>query len=154
MAIIDEDIFIPAMLTGAERQFLETRRVAHLATADGGCVPHVVAVCYALEGTAVYIAIDEKPKRQQKAPLKRLRNIAENPAVAFICDRYDDSDWSRLAWVMLRGRAEILEAGDEYAQAQRLLRQRYPQYNEMDLARHPLIAIRIERATSWGELAE
>ena len=36
--------------------------------------------------------------------MKRLRNIAENPAVALVVDRYDE-DWARLGWVMLRGPA-------------------------------------------------
>jgi PPOX class probable F420-dependent enzyme len=69
--------------------------------------PHVVPVCFALSRDALYITIDEKPKRGPATALKRLRNIAENPAVAVITDRYDE-DWARLGWVMLRGRAEIL----------------------------------------------
>ncbi|HUC69619.1 MAG TPA: hypothetical protein VMS01_00340, partial [Stellaceae bacterium] len=61
-------------------------------------------------------------------------------------------DWTRLGWVMLRGRAEILEAGGEHDAAQELLRMRYPQYRGMQLTELPVIAIRIERVTSWGEL--
>ncbi|MFP6746419.1 MAG: TIGR03668 family PPOX class F420-dependent oxidoreductase, partial [Alphaproteobacteria bacterium] len=68
-------------------------------------------------------------------------------------DHYDDHDWSRLCWVMLRGQADILHSGAEHAEAQRLLRARYAQLNEMAIERHPVIAIRIERATSWGPLA-
>ena len=142
------------MLTGAERQFVETQRIARLATADAAGAPHVIPVCYALTGDRVYITIDDKPKRQRGKPLKRLRNIAENRFVAFIVDRYDDRDWSRLCWVLLHGRAEILQAGAEHAKAQRLLRARYDQLNEMAIERHPVIAIRIERATSWGPLAD
>ena len=56
----------------------------------------------------LYITIDQKPKTTFTA-LKRLRNIAENPAVALVVDRYDE-DWSLLGWVMLHGRAEILPA--------------------------------------------
>ena len=142
------------MLSGAERQFLQTQRIAHLATADADAVPHVIPVCYALHGNSVYITIDGKPKRQQDKPLKRLRNIAENRFVALIVDRYDDHDWTRLCWLMLRGPADILEGGSEHGQAQRLLRARYSQLNEMAIERLPVIAIRIERATSWGPLAE
>ena len=53
---------------------------------------------------------------------------------------------------MLRGRAEILEGGAEHDRAQELLRARYPQYRGMQLAELPVIAIRIERVTSWGDL--
>ena len=133
-----------------ERRFLDNRRVAHLATADAAGAPHVIPVCFAVHEADVYIAIDEKPKRRDR-PLKRLRNIAENPAVALVADHYDE-DWSRLGWVLLRGRAEILGEGPEHTAAQELLRARYPQLRAMRLAELPVIAIRIERSSSWGEL--
>ena len=114
------------MLSNRERHFLELQRVGHLATADHVGAPHVVPVCFAVAGDVLYITVDEKPKRGSALALKRVRNIVENPAVAFVTDRYDE-DWSRLGWVMLRGRAEILEAGGEHDAAQALLRDRYPQ---------------------------
>jgi len=141
------------MLSEAERQFLDRRRVAHLATADADGTPHVVPVCFALSGDTVHIAIDRKPKRGPARSLKRLRNIAANPRVSLVADVYDDADWPRLGWVMLHGRAEILEDGAEHADAQARLKARYPQLAAMDLAGLPVIAVRIERATSWGELA-
>jgi PPOX class probable F420-dependent enzyme len=139
------------MLSGPERRFLDSRKVGHLATADRRAAPHVVPVCFAVADGALYITIDEKPK-QTGAPLKRLRNIAENSAVAVVVDRYDD-DWRRLGWVMLRGPAEILAGGAEHARAQALLRARYPQLGAMDIAALPVIAVRVERVTSWGNLA-
>lgn len=81
--------------------------------------------------------------------MKRLRNIESNPHVALVVDRYEE-DWSQLAWVMLRGSAEILASGDEHDRAQALLRARYPQYREMRLATFPVIAVRLDRVTSWG----
>ena len=137
-----------AVLGEDERAFLEAQRVAHLATADGAGIPNVGPVCFTLAGDTVYMSIDRKPKSGR--PLKRLRNIAENPHVALIADLYDDDDWTRLRWVVVRGRAEILEGGAEHDEAQALLRARYPQYRAMDLAPLPVIAIRIERATSWS----
>lgn len=139
-------------LSSAERRFLAEARVAHLATADARGAPHVVPVCFAISGAAIYITIDEKPKRRPAAELKRLRNIRENPAAAIVVDRYDE-DWARLGWVMLRGRAEILDSGAEHGMAQELLRARYPQYQAMQLADLPVIAIRIERIASWGDLS-
>jgi PPOX class probable F420-dependent enzyme len=138
------------MLSEAEARFLSRRQLAHLATADRHGAPHVVPVCFALEGASLYVSIDEKPKRTRRE-LKRLRNIAENPQVAIVSDRYDP-DWSRLGWVMLRGRAEILRSGSEHDRAQDLLRARYPQYRAMSLAGLPVIAVRIARVTSWGAL--
>ncbi len=140
------------MLSDVQRRFLEARRVAHLATADAAGRPHVVPVCFAVAGDKVYITIDDKPKRVAGSALKRIRNIVENPAVALVADRYDDRDWSRLGWLMVRGPAELLDRGPEHAEAQRLLRGRYAQMATMALEQHPVIAIRIDRVTSWGEL--
>lgn len=140
------------MLSQSERRFLDLQRVAHLATADRRAVPHVVPVCFAIRGETLYVTVDEKPKRRGGAMLKRLRNITENPAVAVTVDRYDE-DWTRLGWVLLRGRAEILARGAEHDEAQALLCERYPQLRAMDIAALPVIALRIERAVSWGNLA-
>ncbi len=140
------------MLSQAERHFLESRRVAYLATADASGAPHVVPVCFAVTESGIYMTIDEKPKRVAARALKRLRNIAENPQVALVADRYDDRDWSRLGWVMVRGRAEVLEEGPEHAAAQRRLRARYTQLAAMALEDQPVIAIRVERVASWGDL--
>ena len=139
-------------LTDDHRRFLEAQRIAHLATADVHGRPHVVPVCFVVFRNSIYITIDDKPKQTDSASLKRLRNIAKNPAVALVADRYEDENWSRLGWVMVRGNAEILGTGSEHAAAQQLLRNRYPQMEAMALEKHPVIAIRIDRATSWGDL--
>lgn len=137
------------MLTDQQRRFLEAGRVARLATADAAGRPHVVPICYAPSGESVYFTIDQKPKRTSR--LKRLSNLRENPFAALVVDRYDE-DWSRLAWVMLRGRAEILDFGPEHDAAQADLRARYPQLAAMRIEDLPVVAIRIERASSWGRL--
>jgi PPOX class probable F420-dependent enzyme len=139
------------MLTEAQRRFVETCRVGHLATADAGGAPYLVPVCFALGEAALYITIDEKPKRRDR-PMKRVRNILENPRAAFVADRWDE-DWTRLGWVMLRGPAEILETGAEHAAAQALLREKYAQYQSMNLADLPVIALRIAHIASWGDLS-
>ena len=139
------------MILERERRFVESRRVGHLATAEAGGMPHVVPVCFALIGGTLYVTIDEKPKRHDR-PLKRVRNILDNPQTAFVTDRYDE-DWNRLGWVMLRGRAEILNGGEEHDLTQAQLRSRYPQYHAMNLAGLPVIALRIARVASWGDLS-
>ena len=137
-------------MTEQQRAFLAAQRVARLATADAAGRPHVVPVCYALLRDKIYFTIDEKPKRKPTA-LKRLANLRANPVAALVVDRYDE-DWSRLGWVMLQGGAEILESGVEHDQAQAALRQRYPQLAAMRIEALPVVAVRIDHASSWGRL--
>jgi PPOX class probable F420-dependent enzyme len=139
------------MLTERQRRFLDLGRVGHLATADRSGAPHLIPVCYAPGDTTLYITVDEKPKRRD-IPLKRVRNILENPQAAFVVDRYDE-DWRRLGWVMLRGPAEILDSGPEHDRAQAMIAARYPQLRAMHIADLPVIALRIARAMSWGDLS-
>jgi PPOX class probable F420-dependent enzyme len=136
-------------MTPSDRLFLETARVGHLATVDAGGRPHVVPVCYALLDGALYTPIDEKPKRADAGELRRVRNIAANPAVCLTVDRYDE-DWSRLAWLQVRGRAALVEAPAERERALAALRARYPQYRAMALESRPLLRIDPTRLVAWS----
>jgi PPOX class probable F420-dependent enzyme len=141
-----------ASIDGRVRAFLDRQRIARLATASERSEPHVVPICFCLIANTVYVAIDEKPKTSDLSSLRRLRNIASNPRVAIVADVYDDADWSRLAFVLLRGSARVLQPGDEHARAVAALRQRYVQYRNMALEDRPVIAIDVERVTAWGAL--
>lgn len=99
----------------------------------------------------MYFTIDEKPKRASGTRLKRMANIRENPRVALVVDHYED-DWNRLAWVMVQGRAEVLDAGGEHDRAQAVLRSRYPQLEDMRIEELPVVAIRVDHAAAWGNL--
>jgi len=67
--------------------------VARLATVGAAGRPHIVPISFAVDGETLYFAVDAKPK--QTSDLKRLRNIAANPAVSVLFDHYED-DWARL----------------------------------------------------------
>jgi coenzyme F420-0:L-glutamate ligase/coenzyme F420-1:gamma-L-glutamate ligase len=141
----------PAVLSPEETSFLVRQRVARLATADRAGKPHAIPVCFAYDGRLVHIALDEKPKDVPATRLKRVRNILENPNVALVADRYSE-DWDLLAFVMVRGRAELVQPEtEEHAAAVRLLRGKYHQYEKMKLEA-PVISIRPGRVTSWGAL--
>ena len=137
------------MIAEGDRAFIESQRTARLATVDAAGRPHVVPVCFALEGDVLYTPIDEKPKRGDARSLRRLRNIAANPHVQVLFDAYDDADWTRLRYLQLRGRARILNAGAEHERAIAALRARYAQYAAMALESRPVIAVDVERAVSW-----
>ena len=100
-------------------------RVGRLATVDHRGRPHLVPLCFALEGETLYSAVDEKPKRSKR--LKRLENIRRRPEVTLLVDHYDE-DWSRLWWVRLDGTATVLDEGPEREQALELLCAKYEQY--------------------------
>jgi PPOX class probable F420-dependent enzyme len=138
-------------MTPEEAAFLAARRVAYLATADRQGAPHVVPVCFVHAEERIYITIDEKPKR--RGELKRLRNIAENPTVALTVERFDDADWAKLGWLMVRGKAVILRDGSEHDAAQERLREKYRQLRNMELESLPVIAIHVAQVTSWGNLS-
>lgn len=140
------------VLNDEQTAFLVRQRVARLATADAAGKPHAVPVCFAFARSSIFIALDEKPKRVPASDLKRVKNILENPEVALTADRYAE-DWSLLAFVMVRGSAELLEPDTgEHAAAVRLLRGKYHQYETMRIEENPVIAIRPEKAVSWGAL--
>lgn len=127
-------------------------RVGRLATVDTRHEPSVVPVCFAVMGNTsprIVSVLDEKPKRVADRDLRRIRNIERNPAVALVVDRYDE-DWSKLAFVQLRGVARVIAPGEEgHAAAVSALRAKYPQYLEMAIERRPVIAIEGLAAFSW-----
>jgi PPOX class probable F420-dependent enzyme len=133
------------------RRFLEAHRVGHLATAGADGAPHVVPVCYAVDDAALYFVADAKPKRGPASRLARLRNLRENPRAAVVVDDWNE-DWTRLAWVLVRGPAAVVDDAQRHATALALLRARYPQYRAMaldDPARNPVVAIVPERVLVW-----
>ncbi|HET7342427.1 MAG TPA: TIGR03668 family PPOX class F420-dependent oxidoreductase [Methylomirabilota bacterium] len=127
---------------------LRDARVGRLATADAAGRPLAVPVCYAFDGARCYSAVDAKPKRTRA--LRRLRNIAANPHVSLVVDVWDE-DWSRLAWVIVEGRAQVLTSGAEFTRAIDLLVAKYPQYRAMglDRAEGAVVAVTPARVLSW-----
>ena len=134
------------MDTTEMRRLVEAARVARLATADAKGQPHIVPICFALDGDNLYFAVDAKPKRT--TDLKRLRNIAANPAVSILIDHYED-DWERLWWVRLDGNARVVSVHVEVQRALDLLAQRYAQYRATRPI-GPVVAVSIEGMTGWS----
>lgn len=135
-------------MEAAERTFLESARVGRLATANAHGRPHAVPICFALCEERIVSAIDEKPKGT--TDLQRVRDIETNPQVALVVDHYSE-DWDELAWVQVRGRANVLDPMDDsHAPAVMALREKYDQYASHALEERPVIEIHPERVLSWG----
>ena len=128
------------------RRRLGESRVARLATVGVHGKPHVVPVCFVLDGDTIFSAVDHKPKRT--SGLQRLRNIAANPSVAVLADHYEE-DWRTLWWVRADGMARVLVPGAEAERAIDMLVHRYPQYMRQRPG-GPVVAITITRLSGWS----
>jgi PPOX class probable F420-dependent enzyme len=134
------------MDTAEMRRRFEGARVARLATVRDDGRPHLVPVCFAVDGDVIVSVVDDKPKRRTE--LQRLDNVRTQPAVSLLVDQYDD-DWTRLWWVRADGVASVLESGGEHARAIDLLVAKYAQYR----ARRPAgatLVIAIEAWRGWS----
>jgi PPOX class probable F420-dependent enzyme len=139
-----------SLLTPGQRRFLEGHRVARLATVDARGRPHVVPICFVVIGNAFYTPLDEKPKTVPPTELRRVRNLLRHPEVAVVVDNYSE-DWSRLAYLLLRGTAGLLQTDEpEHAAAVQLLREKYPQYRAMAIDQRPVIRVALGTARGWS----
>ena len=105
-------------------------------------VPVVFAVVFAVDGDAIYTAIDNKPKSTRA--LARLDDIARNPHVSLLVDHYAE-DWTQLWWARAEGAARVLDTGEGID----LLVQKYPQY-KTQRPDGPVIRIDVENWTGWS----
>lgn len=128
-------------------EFVRAARVGRLATAGAGGEPHVIPCVYALVDGAIYSVVDEKPKSGRR--LQRLRNIDATGRAALVVDHYDE-DWTRLAYVLIRGPATtITNADPRYAPALAALRAKYPQYRQMSLEGSEMVVLEAQRWVAW-----
>ncbi len=127
------------------RKRFATSSVARLATVSARLRPHLVPIVFVVAGDVVYTSVDAKPKTT--TALRRLDNIAANPAVAVLADRYGD-DWSQLWWARADGTARIADGAEAQAAIGRLVA-RYPQY-ERQPPPGPVIAVDVARWSGWS----
>jgi PPOX class probable F420-dependent enzyme len=138
---------VPELERASAFGLFASARVLRLATVRPDGTPHVVPICFALEGDTVFSAVDHKPKRSRA--LQRLANIAAQPRVSLLADAYSE-DWSALLWVRADGIARVVEAGEaEHDRASRLLRARYAQYAEAP-AFGPVLVVQLDRWVGWS----
>jgi PPOX class probable F420-dependent enzyme len=128
------------------RERVAAARVARLATIDPDGRPHLVPIVFALDGDTLYTAVDAKPKRSRR--LRRIENARDRPDVTILVDHYDD-DWRRLWWVRLRGRARVLDAGDEAERAIEFLVDKYGQYR-LERPGFPVLAVDVAEWRGWA----
>ena len=124
-------------------QRFASARVARLATVGRDGAPHLVPMTFALVDDVIYSAVDAKPKRHTR--LRRLANIAHEPRVSVLVDRYDD-DWTALWWVRANGVARVLSSSPAALEA---LTAKYPQYRAAPPS-GPFVEIGVRRWSAWS----
>jgi len=136
-------------------QFINSHRVARLATADAAGRPTIIPICYVFNDESFYSAIDKKPKRVDLMQLQRVRNIRANSHVALVIDDYSEN-WSELIYVVIRGVAEIIDPAEsvstDHENAVAALRLKYEQYRSMVIDRNPIIKIVPKQVRLWSAI--
>ena len=133
----------PSELPERIRGLFDTVRRGVMTTLDPDGSPHAVPVVFALVGNEIVSPIDHKPK--SGVVMRRVKNLGRDDRVTLLIDEYDE-DWTRLAWLMVRGRATVDDDPDDAVM--RALNARYPQY-EPDERHDALIHIVPERFLWW-----
>jgi PPOX class probable F420-dependent enzyme len=129
-----------------QRRRFSAARVARLATVRDDGRPHLVPVCFALDGDSIVSAVDAKPKRS--TALQRLDNVRAHPDVSLLVDHYDD-DWARLWWVRVDGPARVVDGGAEHATAVARLASKYAQYRDAPPT-GAVVAIEVRHWRGWS----
>jgi PPOX class probable F420-dependent enzyme len=151
------------ILSPPVRRFIAEAREAVLATRGTDGLPRLVPICFVLAHAAdaigrpvIHTPIDEKSKSTTDPhQLQRVKDLLVLPDATLLVDRWDE-DWSKLAWVRLYGRGEILEPEprevEEHRGAIAALRAKYAQYRDHRLEDRPIIRITVDSVRSWGAI--
>lgn len=126
-------------LSEKERRYLVRARVCRVASVDRKGVTHVAPLCHAFDPSSrtAYVWTEGVTAR----------NLRRRPRGAIVCDDYFEN-WDRLRGVVAHVRGKEISRGPELERARRLLQRKFKQYRGEEIDR--VIALRVERATSWG----
>lgn len=130
----------------AYASLLRARR-GYLGTNGSDGAANVVPVCFTWAGEAVWI-----PVNAGASILSRRRTAEGGPKVTFMVDRWDE-DWTRLSWLVAKGRITVLDEDREHDRTLAALESKYPQYltNPHD---GPIVRLDVEEWTGWDALGD
>jgi PPOX class probable F420-dependent enzyme len=135
------------MEVSAMRRRFGRARVARLATVGPNGQPHLVPVCFALEGDQVVTAVDRKPKTT--TALRRLDHVRTHPAVSLLVDHYDE-DWTQLWWIRADGLGTVVEPGHTLDRLLVPLHEKYRDKYGLHPPEGPAIVVEIDRWVGWS----
>ena len=128
----------------AAADLLRLERIARVATAGPGGLPHVVPVCQVLVDGRVYFASGTQGRK--------VKNLEANPQVAVVVDVYSEA-WGGLRGVMVQGRAALITRGPRFRTIRRLLYEKYLQYPDdaaIDESDSVIVEVTPTHVFTWG----
>jgi nitroimidazol reductase NimA-like FMN-containing flavoprotein (pyridoxamine 5'-phosphate oxidase superfamily) len=128
----------------AAADLLRLERIARVATAGPGGLPHVVPVCQVLVDGRVYFASGTQGRK--------VKNLEANPQVAVVVDVYSEA-WGGLRGVMVQGRAALITRGPRFRKIRRLLYEKYLQYPDdaaIDESDSVIVEVTPTHVFTWG----
>ncbi|MHA1712688.1 MAG: pyridoxamine 5'-phosphate oxidase family protein [Candidatus Ranarchaeia archaeon] len=126
--------FSPEML-----ELLQNQMLARLATASRDAEPHVVTIWFVFQDQSIYFGTSEGSKK--------LRNMLENPRVAFVVD---DDIWDKPHSLMIFGRVEVFHPGtSKFEQIFERLCEKYPPEREYRSPKSRMVRIVPEKVVYW-----
>jgi pyridoxamine 5'-phosphate oxidase family protein len=96
-----------SVFSAAEITYLESQRLARLATAGRDCQPHVVPLAFRYNPETDTIDVGGHNFAQRK----KYRDVQQNRRVAIVIDDLASIDPRRPRMIEIRGEAEILPTG-------------------------------------------
>jgi nitroimidazol reductase NimA-like FMN-containing flavoprotein (pyridoxamine 5'-phosphate oxidase superfamily) len=128
----------------AAADLLRLERIARVATAGPGGLPHVVPVCQVLVDGRVYFASGTQGRK--------VKNLEANPQVSVVVDVYAEA-WGGLRGVMVQGRAALITRGPRFRKIRRLLYEKYLQYPDdaaIDESDSVIVEVTPTHVFTWG----
>jgi pyridoxamine 5'-phosphate oxidase family protein len=98
-----------SVFSPAEIEYLESQRLARIATAGRDCQPHVVPVAFRYNPETDTIDVGGHDFAQRK----KYRDVRRNPRVAIVIDDLASINPWRPRMIEIRGEAEVLPTGGE-----------------------------------------
>jgi PPOX class probable F420-dependent enzyme len=129
------------LFTEKEAEFLNSQRVARLATLSKDGAVHLIPICYVFDGETIFFVTTEG--------MKKLRNIRRNANVSVVVDEYDE-DWGNLKGLYIEGAANVSE-NREKKYGREIFNRKYPQELKWPPETWgPVVKITPKKIVSWG----
>lgn len=119
-------------------------RVSSMAFLSSKGKINVVPMCFAPGQECIYVTTSVKAKK--------VGNLQRNGNTSLLIHDYVD-DWGKLSYLMIKGRANMVQDDAEYSNAKALLDARYPQFESswypIRRETNAILRINMEKIVRW-----